>query len=71
MMSVSAGTGKNSQKFLKEALQCSNAKLLNILALERDRTSGEMRTSELTPLMIACIMGKLSMVKLIIKAARK
>ena len=30
-----------------------------------------MRTSELTPLMIACIMGKLNMVKLLVKSARK
>ena len=32
--------------------------------------TGELRISELTPLMIACIMGKLSMVKKIVESAR-
>jgi hypothetical protein len=39
--------------------------------LIRDFQSGEMRIKELTPLMIACIMGKVQTVKEIVEAARQ
>jgi hypothetical protein len=42
---------------MDEVLKCKNTTILDKRLLIRDFESGEMRIKELTPLMIACIMG--------------
>lgn len=66
LISAAACTGQRAHKMVKEALACQNTKLLNPLSLLyinvtfNDGTQGrEMRTSQLTSLMIACIMGQI------------
>ena len=69
-MTAAAGTGTKAQYYLTEALNCQKPKFLQSSSLVRDATTGEIRTTELTPLMIACIMGKFSMVRNIVRAAQ-
>ena len=70
MVTAAAGTGDKASYFLQEALNCKNPKFINLSALEKDRRTGEMRISELTPLMIACIVGKLAIVQQLVEAAK-
>jgi ankyrin repeat protein len=44
---------------MNEALKCTNTVILDKRLLIRDRTTHEIRIKELTPLMIACIMGNM------------
>ena len=62
LTTAAAGTGGRAAHFLNEALSCHKPKFLNMNQLSMDAKTGETRTSELTPLMIACIMGQLNMV---------
>ena len=59
LASAAAGTGRKSVKFLHEALDCKNPKYLDFAAIQKTRDTGDSRITELTPLMIACIMGNL------------
>ena len=44
LITAAAGTGDKADLFLREALSCTNPKFLNHTAMERDRTTGELRT---------------------------
>jgi ankyrin repeat protein len=56
---------------MNEVLKCNNTTLLNQRHLIMDFQTEEMRIKELTPLMIACIMGNAETVHLVIEEARK
>ena len=56
---------------MRDVLRCKNTVLLNKRHLIRDFQTGELRIKELTPLMIACIMGNLKTVIQIVDEARK
>jgi hypothetical protein len=70
-LAAAACTSFKSSIYISEALSCKNTVILDKRLLIRDFQSGEMRIKELTPLMIACIMGKVQTVKEIVEAARQ
>ena len=55
---------------MNEVLKCNNTTLLNQRHLIMDFETEEMRIKELTPLMIACIMGNAETVHLVVEEAR-
>ena len=55
--------------YVREALSGKNAKLLDKSKLLKDHD--EMRTSELTPLMVACMMSNMQTVRILIEQARQ
>jgi len=71
LASAAACTNFKAAMYIQEVLKCNNTVLLNKRHLIRDFQTQEMRIKELTPLMIACIMGNLKTVQLIIEEARK
>jgi ankyrin repeat protein len=56
---------------VREALSGVNAKLLDKSKLIRDNQSGEVRISELTSLMVACMMSNMQTVRILVEQARK
>lgn len=56
---------------MNEVLKCQNTVILDKRLLIRDFQSNEMRIKELTPLMIACIMGNMQTVQKIVTVARE
>lgn len=56
---------------MNEVLKCKNTVILDKRLLIRDFESTEMRIKELTPLMIACIMGNMQTVQKIVHVARE
>ena len=71
LASAAACTSSKAYTYIKDALRCKNTVLLDKKMLIRDTQSEEMRIKELTPLMIACIMGNIDTVHQIIKEARR
>lgn len=69
-MSAVASTSRKTDKFVNEAIDCHNVKLLNTMNLTTGvdpAGKAELRTSELTPLMVACIMGQFGTVKTVVE----
>lgn len=66
LASAAACTSLKSGVYLREVLDCQNTKLLNPLSLIKDSETGEIRLKELSSLMIACIMGNMSSVRILI-----
>ena len=58
LTTAAAVTSDKARKYLLEALSCVKPKFLQPGSLVKDPRTGETRTKELTPLMIACIMGQ-------------
>jgi ankyrin repeat protein len=56
---------------MADVLKCKNTVILDKRLLIRDFKSDEVRIKELTPLMIACIMGNMETVKNIVKVAKE
>ena len=56
---------------MNEVLKCKNTVILDKRLLIRDFESNEMRIKELTPLMIACIMGNMQTVQKIVHVAKE
>ena len=71
LSSAAACTGMKANYYLREALECENTKLLNPLHLIKDEPTGEMRMKELSSLHIACIMGNMTTVKLLLNEAKR
>jgi len=71
LASAAAGTGRKARHYLEVALGCSNAKLINPTSLCVDPKTNEVRINELTSLMIACIMGKMSTVRHLVQEAKQ
>lgn len=59
LISAAACTSFKSSMYVREALSGQNAKLLDKSKFVRDPQTGEVRTSELTPLMVACMMSNM------------
>ena len=57
--------------YIDEALKCDNTVILDKSLLVKDEESGELRIKELTPLMIACIMGNMQTVAKIVQVTRE
>ena len=57
--------------YVKEALSGINSRLLDKAHLIRDTKTGNIRTTELTPLMVACMMGNIQTAKILIEHARE
>ena len=71
LVSAAACNGMQAGYYVKEALACANAQLLNPLHLTQDEETKETRLKELSSLMIACIMGNMKTVKHLINEARE
>lgn len=71
LVSAAACTSIKATMHLREALLCKNTVLLDKRLLIRDMESKEIRVKELTALMIACIMGNIQTVELIVEEARR
>ena len=73
MVSAAACTSYKAQTYINDALECKNTVILDKRLLIRDFESGEegdMRIKELTPLMVACIMGNMQTVERVVTVAR-
>ena len=70
LVSAAACTSYKSDLYMDEVLKCQNTVILDKRLLIRDFESNEMRIKELTPLMIACIMGNQKTVEKIVNVAR-
>ena len=57
--------------YIDEALKCDNTVILDKSLLVKDEETGELRIKELTPLMIACIMGNMQTVAKIVQVTRE
>jgi hypothetical protein len=53
--------------YVREALSGKNAKLLDKSKFVRDTLTNEIRTSELTPLMVACMMSNMQTARILIE----
>lgn len=71
LASAVACTGRKAIHYLEVALGFSNAKLINPTSLNIDPKTIEVKVNELTSLMIARIMGKMSIVKHFVQEARQ
>lgn len=71
LVSAAACTSFKAPMYIEEALKCKNTVLLDKRLLIRDFETGEIRIKELTALMIACIMGNIQTVQLIVEEAHK
>ena len=71
LIAAAASTSYKAPIALREALSATNVKLLDKSKFVRDETTGEQRITELTSLMIACMMGNLSTAKVLIEQARE
>jgi ankyrin repeat protein len=56
---------------MNEVLKCKNTVILDRRLLIRDFKDGTIRIKELTPLMIACIMGNMDTVHNLVTVARE
>jgi len=70
LISAAACTSFKASANVKEALSGVNAKLLDKSKLVRDGVTGEVRISELTPLMVACLMGNMTTARILVEHAR-
>jgi len=57
--------------YVREALSGVNSKLLDKTKLVKDPQSNQIRITELTPLMVACMMGNMQSAKILIEHARE
>lgn len=57
--------------YVKEALEGQNAKLYDKSKLMKDPITGEVRISELTPLMVACMMSNMQTARILVEQARE
>jgi hypothetical protein len=71
LISASACTSFKSSMYVREALSGQNAKLLDKSKLVRDPQTGEIRISELTPLMVACMMSNMQTARILVEQARE
>lgn len=71
LIAAAASSSYKAPLALREALSAQNVKLLDKSKLVRDETTGEQRITELTSLMIACMMGNLGTAKVLIEQARE
>lgn len=71
LASAAACTSIKASMHLREALLCKNTVLLDKRQIIRDVETKEPRIKELTALMIACIMGNIQTVELIVEEARR
>ena len=67
MIAAAASSSFKAPIALREALSAQNVKLLDKSKLVRDEATGEQRITELTALMIACMMGNLGTAKVLVE----
>ena len=70
LISAAACTSFKAPIYVREALSGQNVKLLDKTKIVKDEQIGEIRISELTPLMVACMMGNMQTAKTLIETAR-
>eukprot|EP00347_Sterkiella_histriomuscorum_P019677 403340709 len=57
--------------YVREALTGQNSKLLDKTKLIKDEQTQQIRTTELTPLMVACMIGNMQTARILIEHARQ
>lgn len=71
LAAAAACTSYKASMYINNTLKCKNTVLLDKRSLIQDFDSKETRINELTPLMIACLMGNIQTVQLIVEEARR
>jgi hypothetical protein len=67
LVSASACTSFKASMYVREALSGKNVKLLDKSKLIKDEKTGEIRISELTPLMVACMMSNIQTARILVE----
>ena len=68
LIAAAASTSFKAPLYVREALQGQNVQLLDKSKLVRDEKSGgELRITELTPLMVACMMSNMQTARILVE----